>query len=320
MRTASLTFVRGVRVGHATAPEVPTGVTAILFDGPAPTVVDVRGGASGTYDTGSLALDATFGGRCGLFFSGGSQFGLDAARGVRNAILEQGGGVGVFGHPTRLAPVSGAVLFDLPPPGSVWIDYLPYGYAAAKEASTAPVRSGRVGAGAGATLGKYRGRLHSTPGGLASRAVVLRGGGRVGVLVVVNAVGAIFDESRGRFIAGSRDDRGRLIPPDGSFGTAERGTTLAAVVTDVPLERRQLARLAVAAHDGLARAIRPVHTATDGDVVFATATTLPSGAPAERRPGAEVDRIGPVVADLTVATILDVGRSAPRRSGPVRGG
>jgi L-aminopeptidase/D-esterase-like protein len=308
MASATLTQVHGVRVGHATARGGRTGVTAILFEGPAPTVVDVRGGASGTYDTASLALDATFGGRCGLFFSGGSQFGLDAGRGVRSFILDTGGGVEVFGHPTKIAPVSGAVLFDLPSGAEPLADYLALGYEAARSAAQAPVPTGRVGAGAGGTVGKYLGRGHAMTGGLASKAAMLSRSGRVGALVVVNSVGAIYDDRRSRWLAGAVDPRGRIRPPGSRGGADHQGTTLVAVVTDLPAERRELARLAIAAHDGLARAVRPAHTATDGDVVFATSTAMGRRRGPDRRPGEFVDRAGALVAELVRDAVLAVGR------------
>jgi len=145
-------------VGHATNPEASTGVTAVLFDTAVPTVVEVRGGASATYDIASLSLDSTFGRRWALFFAGGSLFGLDAARGVRLRVLEQGGGHRAFSNPNLVAPVSGAALFDLPREKGPIPDYLPLGYEAAVRANRSEFAIGRVGAGAGATVGKYLGR------------------------------------------------------------------------------------------------------------------------------------------------------------------
>ena len=116
MRGRRIDFGRipGLAVGHAETPERTSGVTVARFDAPFPTVIDVRGGASATYDTASLSLDATFGGRWAIFFSGGSLFGLDAARGVRTRIAEIGGGHRTFRNPNRVVPISGAAIFDLP--------------------------------------------------------------------------------------------------------------------------------------------------------------------------------------------------------------
>jgi D-aminopeptidase len=106
-RAGDLASVRGVRVGHASDESGSTGVTAVVFDRAAPAVVDVRGGASGTYDTASLSLEATFGRRWALFVAGGSLYGLDAARGIRTRLLEEGKGTRAFGNRRPLVPLSG---------------------------------------------------------------------------------------------------------------------------------------------------------------------------------------------------------------------
>ncbi len=157
----------GVRVGHAASVDGSTGVSVVLFGQAAPTVVDVRGGASGTYDTASLSLDATFGRRWAVFFTGGSVFGLDAGGGVRDAVLGAGGGHAVYRNPNRVAPVSGAVLFDLPARRRRPVDYRTLGHEAAESAVPIAPFAGRVGASSGARIGKYLGRGHSQPGALA---------------------------------------------------------------------------------------------------------------------------------------------------------
>jgi L-aminopeptidase/D-esterase-like protein len=284
-------------------------VTVLLFDPSASTVVDVRGGASGTLDTASLSLDATFGRRWALFFAGGSLYGLDAGRGVRRWVLERGGGVRVFGNPNRLVPVSGAILFDLPRTRGPTPDYDPLGYLAASVASRAPVRTGRVGAGTGATVGKYLGRARAAHGGVGSAAVRLPGIGTVGVVAVVNAVGAVRDPGTGRWIAGPRDAEGSVIPPGPTEGrkgprTASRGTTLVAVVTDARADRGVLQRVAIFAHDGLARAVEPAHTTTDGDVVFVSSTERARRPARERFPGELADRLGTAASQLVVEAVL----------------
>ncbi|HEV2165844.1 MAG TPA: P1 family peptidase, partial [Thermoplasmata archaeon] len=202
--SATLTLVRGVSVGRAESPRRSTGVSAIVFEAPVPTIVDVRGGASGTFDTASLALDATFGLREAVFFAGGSLYGLDAAAGVRRAVLARGGGVRVFDNPNPIVPISGAILFDLPSKRGGIPDYERLGYRAARSASHAPVDQGRVGAGAGATIGKYLGRDRAALGGLGSAASEISGLGRIGALVAVNSVGAVRDPDTGRLVEGPR--------------------------------------------------------------------------------------------------------------------
>ncbi len=298
-RSPTVTSLPGVRVGHATAADGSSGVTVLRFSVAAPTVVDVRGGASATYDTASLALEATFGRRWGLFFSGGSLFGLDAAAGLRERILEEGGGHKAFRVGPRIAPVSGAALFDLGERARALPDYRALGYEAAAAADRRPVASGRVGAGAGATVAKYHGRRFAAPGGVGSAAHRVPGLGRVGVLAAANSVGAIRDPATGTWLAGARIPGRGLVPP--TLPRRPRrlcaGTNLVAVVTDAPVTRGELQRIAVMAQTGLARAVVPVNTATDGDVVFASTTREPRRS-AERRGGERADALGAVAAEL----------------------
>lgn len=316
-RAPTLTAVRGLRVGQAETPDGASGVSVVLFDGPAPMVVDVRGGASATYDTASLSLDATFGRRWAVFFTGGSLYGLDAARGIRTRILETGGGRPVFRNPIPVVPIAGAALYDLPRELAALPDYLPLGYEAARVASREPVRAGRVGAGAGATVGKYRGRARAMRGGVGSVAARIPGLGIVGVLVAVNSVGAVRDPSTGEWIAGARGRRDRVLPPELPRRPPAAGsTTLALVVTELAVDRATLARVAAVVHAGLSAAIRPFHSATDGDVLFAATTETRRPRSSERRPGEFADRIGMRAAELAVEAVLGAVRAsngAPRR-------
>ncbi len=309
---STLTVVRGLRVGQAATPDRASGVSVVLFDRPAPTVVDVRGGASATYDTASLSLESTFGRRWAIFFTGGSLYGLDAARGVRTRILETGGGHRAFANPNPVVPISGAALFDLPTRLAALPDYLPLGYEAARRADRAAVAVGRVGAGAGATVGKYRGRTHAMRGGVGSTAARVRGLGTVGVLVAVNAVGAVRDPATGGWVAGARGTRGGIVPPGaGRREGSARGTTLGLVVAELRLDRPALARVAAVVHAGLSAAIRPFHSSTDGDVLFAASTErVPP--PAESRPGEFADRVGARAAELAVAAVLTAVRRSNR--------
>jgi len=304
-----------VRIGHSVAPDGSTGVSVVLFGRAAPTVVDVRGGASGTYDTASLSLDATFGRRWGIFFSGGSVFGLDAGGGVRDAVLDSGGGHSVFGNRNRVAPVSGAVLYDLPIVERRSVDYRELGRKAAETATPIGPAAGRGGAAAGARIGKYLGRGHAQPGGLAVEAERVSGLGSVAALAVLNSVGAIRDPSTGRWIAGARDRSGRLVPPDRSRRAAAGGTTLIAVVTDVAAGRPTLQRVAAFAHAGLARAVVPAHTATDGDAVFVS--TVGNVVDSRGRASEDLtraDRIGWAAERVVERAIVRAARAANRAS------
>jgi L-aminopeptidase/D-esterase-like protein len=294
--------VKGIRIGHATAPDGSTGVTVSLFRPPAAVVVDVRGGASCTYDTASLTVESTFGRRWAIFFAGGSIHGLDAGRGIRTALLSAGAGERPFQNPNRVVQISGATLFDLPRTEGPIPDYLPLGFEAVERASASRVGVGRIGAGAGARVGKYLGRDRSMPGGTGYASGSLPGLGAAAALVVLNSVGAVWDKVSARWVAGARGRTGRVIPPDFSrFGrpeAASRGTNLVLAVTETALDRRGLFRVAQQAHDGLARAVIPAHTATDGDVAFAASTAVRSGPRQERYPGATADRIGGYIAEL----------------------
>lgn len=279
-------------------------------------VVDVRGGASCTYDTASLSLEATFGRRWALFFAGGSVHGLDAARGIRTALLSQGDGQRPFRNPNRIVQVSGATLFDLPTDEGPIPDYLPLGFEAVNQSSASRVEVGRVGAGAGATVGKYLGKVRAMPGGLGYATEGNKEFGVVGALVVLNSVGAVRDAASGRWLAGARSSTGRLIPPQSvvtrpvsGAGEVARGTNLILVVTAAPLDRSGLYRLAVQAHDGLARAVVPSHTATDGDVVFAASTAPAGRLPREPYPGATADQIGAQAAALVARAAVVAVRS-----------
>ena len=317
-----LTVVGGLSVGHAETPDGRSGVTVVRFDRAARTVVDVRGGASATYDTASLSVDATFGRRWAVFFAGGSVFGLDAARGVRAELIAGGAGHRAFGNPNRIAPVAGAALFDLPPDERPLPDYEALGADAARRAGRGRVRSGTVGAGSGATVGKYLGRPRSMPGGIGTAGARLPGRVAVGVLLVVNAVGAIRDPRTGRWVAGARTARGGIAPPDRRWarGPRSRGTTLGLVATDAPLDRPGLARVAAIVHAGIGRAIVPYQTSTDGDVVFAVSTEGDRVGPPEPWPGALADRIGVVAADLAADAVVDAVRpsTGARRKLPSR--
>jgi L-aminopeptidase/D-esterase-like protein len=313
-RDASVLSVRGLRLGHAETGDETSGVTVALFDRSTPTVVDVRGGASATYDLASLSLDATFGRRWAVFFSGGSLFGLDAAAGIRDRILETGGGQRVFRNPHRLAPVSGAALFDLPQNLLPLPDYRALGFEAARRASYGPVAGGSVGAGAGALVGKYRGRAAAKRGGVgwAQRPIGRRG--HIGALVAANAVGAVRDPARGRWVAGARTARGRMVPPSPRRAAKHYslGTTLTLIVTDLVIERSVLQRIASISHAGLGGAIVPFQSATDGDLLFAAATGASGLPPGEVRPGATADALGTLGASCAIDALLRAVRAANR--------
>lgn len=272
-----LTDVAGIRVGHAEDLALGSGVTAIMFDRPAVASVSVLGGGPGGRDTHMLAPEMTVEAVDAIVLSGGSGFGLDAAGGVQAALREQGRGYAVGG--TRVPIVSQATIFDLANGGNKdWGRFAPYldlGYAAACSVRE-DFALGSVGAGTGATTATVK-------GGLGSSSAMTQGGHTVAAIVVVNAVGSplIGDgpwfwaapyEQDGEFGGRGWPDAFDLTPRlKGSPGTS---TTIGLVVTDAALTKAQATRLAIMAHDGLARAVLPAHAPLDGDTIFAAATGL----------------------------------------------
>lgn len=279
MTRSLITDIAGLRVGHAHDGRLASGTTAILFDAPVVAAVDLRGGGPGTRETDLLDPERTVEGIDALVLSGGSAFGLDAAAGVVAHLAETGRGFCV--GDARIPIVPGAILFDLLNGGDkAWGRYPPYrelGHAAAASASSA-FALGSVGAGYGA-------RTANLKGGLGSASAVVAGtAARVGALAVVNAFGRVTMGDGPWFWAApfevDAEFGGLGLPPampTDAFDWPRAGlpganTTLAVVATDARLTKAQARRLAVMAQDGLARAIHPVHTALDGDVVFAVAT------------------------------------------------
>ena len=273
-----ITDVSGVRVGHAGDDKIATGVTAVVFDAPVSGSVDVRGGGPGTRETALLDPAQTVEGIDAVALSGGSAFGLDAASGVQAWLREQGRGFAV--REARIPIVPGAILFDLLNGGDKdWGRYPPYrelGYEAAKSAGS-EFALGSAGAGLGATTVNLK-------GGIGSASAQTREGLTVGALVAVNAAGSVTVGDGPHFWAApfEQDDEfgGRGSPPDFSSdalamrskGDPRASTTLAVVATDAQLSKAQAKRLAVMAQTGFARAIYPVHTPLDGDIVFTAAT------------------------------------------------
>jgi L-aminopeptidase/D-esterase-like protein len=303
----TLTAVEGVKVGSVTLTERPTGCTVILFKEGTTGSVDVRGGAPGTRETDLLHPVNSVQIVNAISLAGGSAFGLDAASGVMKWLDEKNIGYPV-GASGVVPIVPAAILFDLGFGGSPKIrPGADCGYKAAGLASEAPVQEGNIGAGAGATVGKSggggrgpatlrepqgrpepgRGRTGSgqaagggpMKAGIGSAAIKLPNGLVVAAIVAVNAVGDIIDPWTGQVVAGARGADGTLIDArkllrggGGREGRAGENTTIGVVVTNAKLTKVQALKMAQMAHDGLARAISPVHTPGDGDTIFSAAT------------------------------------------------
>ncbi|MET4577764.1 P1 family peptidase [Ottowia thiooxydans] len=274
----SITDVRGIEVGHFTEPRRPTGCSVVLVREGAVGGVDVRGAAPGTRETDLLDPANMVNTVHAVLLSGGSAFGLDAAGGVMRWLEEQGIGLDV--GTARVPIVPGAVLFDLHVGDSRIRPDAAAGYAACQAATSALPAQGSVGAGTGACVGKMFGMEHAMKGGIGTASVCVDGV-TVGALIAVNALGDVVDTDTGQLLAGARTADGQTmrntsrtllagIPPLSILAGAN--TTIGVVATDASLTKAQAQRLAGAGHDGLARAIHPVHTLYDGDTLFALGT------------------------------------------------
>ena len=277
-----ITDVAGLTVGNAEDMDILTGVTVVVAEGPMVMAADVRGGAPGTRETPALDPEALVEEVHALVLSGGSVFGLDAASAVTTQLARQGRGFR-FGDQAWPCPVvPAAILFDLMNGGNkAWGGEPPYRHLGdlALAAAALEFRIGNAGAGTGAMAGAIKGGL-----GSASARV---GEFTVGALVAVNSAGSCVNPETGRLWAQDYAAGGEMGPDQGRpaaifarskydvmAGAAAPGanTTIALVATDARLSKPEARRLAIMAHDGLAIAIRPLHTPFDGDTVFAAAT------------------------------------------------
>ena len=275
-----LTDVDGLKVGHHTLTERPTGCTVVIAEAGAVASVDVRGGAPGTRETDLLDPVNHVQKAHAIVLSGGSAFGLDSASGVVLYLEEHD-----IGYETRVAKVPivpAAILFDLGVGGKPHIrPGADCGYAAAKAATAGPVAEGNVGAGAGATVGKMGGPGRSMKSGIGTASIKLDDGLVVAAMVAVNAVGDIIDPATGQVVAGALAEDGKsfldarkLIRSGGRRRGPRRGenTTIGIVATNATLTQVQAKKMAMMAHDGFARAISPSHLPSDGDAIFSLAT------------------------------------------------
>lgn len=288
----TITDVAGLRVGQAHDAALRSGVTVLTADAPFSAGVHVMGGAPGTRETDLLAPDRLVQQVDALVLSGGSAFGLDAASGVADALRRAGRGFAVGNQVVPIVPA--AILFDLGNGGDkAWRDnpYRALGAQAFEGALSGATSGAASGAGQSVTLGSvgagYGAATADLKGGLGSASCVLPGGATVGALVAVNALGSACVPGTRHFWAAPFEleaEFGGLgpapatplpFPPRLKGGPRDargQATTIAIIATDVALSQAQCTRLAIAAHDGMARALVPSHTPFDGDLVFAAAT------------------------------------------------
>jgi L-aminopeptidase/D-esterase-like protein len=306
----TLTAVAGIKVGHFTLTERPTGCTAVVVDGDAVGGVSQRGGAPGTRETDLLNPLNMVDKVNAVVLAGGSAFGLDAATGTMRWLEEHN--IGWPAGPARVPIVPAAILFDLGVGGDPKVrPTADCGYRAAAAATTGAAGEGSIGAGAGATVGKFAGAARSTKSGIGTAAIALPNGLIVAALVAVNAVGDIIDPATGAVVAGVRNPDGtfadaRKILRSGSTAPPSRAgenTTIGVVATNATLTKAQASRMALMADDGYARAISPSHTAGDGDTIFSLATGRWNGT-------ADVSIIGALAAEAMADAVVRAGTQA----------
>lgn len=299
-----LSSVPGFSVGHYTDASKLTGCTVIVCPLKTRASCDVRGASPGSRELALLAPDKRMDEIHALVFTGGSAFGLAAADGVMKWLKEHDRG---YQTPWVKVPiVPAAVVFDLNlGSSSTWPD-AQAGYQACQAAGQAGAQEGNIGAGTGATVGKWKGMEFRMKGGLGT-ALKRRDHLIVAALAVVNAVGDVIDE-QGKILAGARDTHGKFFGEEDPYRSFARGkvlentnTTLVCVATNADLSKVELHRLAQRMHDGMARAIVPSHTSYDGDATFA----LSHG-----EVKAEFDFVAEVAAAVTAESIRRAVRAA----------
>ena len=315
-----ITDVDGITVGNAEDATALTGSTVLLTGGRAIASVDVRGGAPGSRETESLRPEGLGTGVDAITLSGGSVYGLDAASGALAWLAARGIGFRLPQSGIALPIVPGAILFDIANGGNKnWGREAPYRRLAelACEKAGKQFALGNVGAGLGAVAGAYK-------GGLGSASAVTSDGYTVGALAAVNAFGSPVMPGTSTLWAWAFEQNGELggqKPPQSCEITLDypddikrppepaANSTIAIVATDVALTPSQARRVAIMAHDGFARALRPVHTPVDGDIVFAVSTgAKPLPEPWQLNLG----RLGSIAADcLARAIARGVFEAAP---------
>ena len=298
--TGYITDVEGIKIGHVHDESGMTGCTVILAEGGAVGGVDVRGSAPGTREIEALKPVRLVDRVHAVLLTGGSAFGLRATEGVQRYLEEKD--IGFVTTAGKVPVVPSAVIYDLAVGDAGSRPDAEMAYEAAKEASSAERRQGRVGAGCGATVGKILGYERCMHGGVGSASLRLASGAVVGALVVVNALGDVVDPATGKIVAGARDEQGGfintarfLVETTSLPGSPYENTTLAVIATTARLNKEGATKVAQMVQDGVARAVNPAHTMYDGDVSF----VLSMG-----NEEADVNVVGVAAAKLVAESIL----------------
>lgn len=307
MREIRITEIENIRIGSAENAEAGTGCTVIIAENGMAAGLDVRGGGPASRESELLKPLATAQEIHAVLLAGGSAFGLDAAGGVMRYLEERGIGfdVGV----TKVPLVCESCLFDLAVGDARIRPDQAMGYAACENAQTGNYRDGNYGAGCGATVGKLYGKDFCMKSGIGSYAVQI-GELKVGAVVAVNALGDIYDWKTGEKAAGllAQDKKSFLALDQEMYRSYEvvenrftGNTTIGAIITNAKFDKSRLCKIAGMAHDGYARAIRPVHSSADGDSIYALSTGTIA---------ADLDMVGTLAAEVMAEAILRGVKSA----------
>jgi len=310
-----LTDIPGIIVGHASDYDGLTGCTVVLCERGAVAGGDIRGSATGVDEWDVLSPMHVTPMIHGLVFSGGSAFGLESASGVRRFLEHKGVGFKTGAGPVPI--VVGAILFDLGLGKKGVRPTREMAETAAAAASDKAVVEGAVGAGTGASVGKILGMTNAMKSGVGSWTVTLEGpnaGVMVSALAVVNALGDVRDPATGKIVAGARKasgsmdfaDSAQLMKSMGPTGFTRENTTLVVVATNAALTKVETTKLAQLGQLGVARAINPVNTMSDGDLVVAMSCGM-SRAP--------IDALGVAASEAVAEAILRAVRTAPALGG-----
>jgi L-aminopeptidase/D-esterase-like protein len=294
---------RGFRVGHWSDHVARTGCTVILPPAGNVASCEIRGSSPGSRELELLHPDRKLTEVHAILLTGGSAFGLAAADGVATWLEERGIGYETGAGVVPIVPA--AVVFDLGVGRSNVRPGASEGRAACEAATGSHVESGRVGAGAGATVGKWAGREHAADGGVGS-ATAGQGALSVSALAVVNSIGDVVDED-GSVVAGTQAEEPRYEPPLPPEREAPVSTVLAVVMARASLDKRDMRWLAARGADGITVSVRPAHTRYDGDVVFAV--SAPAG---EDQPAADLDVLGQLATRAVASAVRNAVRAENR--------
>jgi L-aminopeptidase/D-esterase-like protein len=310
LENQTLTAIKGLRVGHSRDDYENTGCTVVLLEPMVEVACEARGGYPTTYDTDGIDVGKRFLKRHAIFLAGGDVYGLDSPIGIRKYLLERGVVSKQAGGQMPL--VVGATIYDMWRANIEKVSYAHLAYKACLLASAAPVAEGNVGGGIGGSVGGFAGHERAGKGGSGSFAIKLTGDIYVGALMVTNSMGNIRNPDTGEILAGATDGGGKFIEFESYLEQylqrpkTKENTTIGVVATNAELSHEELIKVVQMAHDGLAMAIRPTHTTSDGDTLFALSTKQVKIA--EEARARYIDAIGALAAKcVAVAIARSVG-------------